>query len=80
MAEVSDRERDDLLDGVLFYDEARVATLAQGELYLHGSGESVGYIRKGFLYSLKGQRLAAVKELVDKGQVLSPGLREVLKL
>jgi hypothetical protein len=75
---MTDREGDDL-NGVLVYDDMPVAALKNGDLFLHSSGELVAYVRRGFLYSMKGQRLAALDALA-KGHPPSSRLKELLKL
>jgi hypothetical protein len=75
---VTDREGDDL-NGVLLYDDMPVATLEKGDLFLRSSGELVGYVRRGFLYSMKGKRLVALHALTQ-GEAPSFRVKELLKL
>jgi hypothetical protein len=70
----------DALNGVLVYDDMPVATLNNGEVFLHSSGEKVAYVKRGFLYGINGELLASIEALTAEGQALSEREEKLLKL
>jgi hypothetical protein len=75
---VTERERD-LLNGVLVYDEVPVATVKDGEVFLHATGEKVAFIDEDGLRGRNGELLGSVEALLE-GQRLSRRAKKLLKL
>jgi hypothetical protein len=75
---VNKREQN-TLNGVLVYGDMPVATVKDGEVFLHATGEKVAFIGDGGLRGRNGELLGSV-EALPKGQTLSAREKRLLKL
>jgi hypothetical protein len=77
---IDERDPDELsLNGVLVYDDMPVATVKDGEVFLHATGEKVAFIDDSGLRGRNGELVEAVEALLA-GETLSAPAKKLLKL